>query len=47
MIVPDATDSTKSLLLDRIRDKIRLKDCSIKTETAHVDRVRRFGLFHH
>ena len=47
MIVPNATDSTKSLLLDCIRDKIRLKDYSIKTETAYVDWVRRFVLFHH
>ena len=46
MIVPDATDSTKSLLLDCIRDKIRLKDNSIKRETAYVDWVRRFVLFH-
>ncbi len=32
---------TKSLLFDRIRDKIRLKHYSIRTETAYVDRVGR------
>ena len=37
---------SKSLLLDRIRDKIRLKHYSIRTETAYVDWVRRFVLFH-
>ena len=47
MNAPDATGSTKSLLLDRIRDKIRLKHYSIRTETAYVDWVRRFVLFHH
>jgi integron integrase len=47
MHAPDATGTTKSLLLDRIRDKIRLKHYSIRTETAYVDWVRRFVNFHH
>jgi integron integrase len=47
MNAPDATGTTKSLLLDRIRDKIRLKHYSIRTETAYVDWVRRFVNFHH
>jgi integron integrase len=47
MNAPDATGSSKSLLLDRIRDKIRLKHYSIRTETAYVDWVRRFVVFHH
>ena len=47
MNAPDATGPTKSLLLDRIRDKIRLKHYSIRTETAYVDWVRRFVNFHH
>ena len=33
-------------LLDRLRDKIRLKHYSIRTEQAYVDWVRRFILFH-
>lgn len=47
MNAPDTTGPTKSLLLDRIRDKIRLKHYSIRTETAYVDWVRRFVNFHH
>jgi len=42
MNTPDTSGSTKSLLLDRVRDKIRLKHYSIRTETAYVDWVRRF-----
>jgi hypothetical protein len=45
MNTTDATGSTKSLLLDRIWDKIRLKHYSIRTETAYVDWVRRFVNF--
>jgi integron integrase len=47
MNAPDTTDTPKSLLLDRVRDKIRLKHYSIRTETAYVDWVRRFVNFHH
>ena len=47
MNAPDSTGPTKSLLLDRVRDKIRLKHYSIRTETAYVDWVRRFVNFHH
>ena len=47
MNTPNTTDLPKSLLLDRIRDKIRLKHYSIRTETAYVDWVRRFVNFHH
>ena len=47
MNAPDALGSSKSLLLDRVRDKIRLKHYSIRTETAYVDWVRRFVNFHH
>ena len=46
MNAPDAPDTPKSLLLDRVRDKIRLKHYSIRTETAYVDWVRRFVVFH-
>jgi integron integrase len=47
MNAPDAAGPKKSLLLDRVRDKIRLKHFSIRTETAYVDWVRRFVVFHH
>ena len=33
-------------LLDRVRDKIRVKHYSIRTEQAYVDWIRRFILFH-
>ncbi|MBI5753073.1 MAG: phage integrase N-terminal SAM-like domain-containing protein [Hydrogenophilales bacterium] len=33
-------------LLVRVRDKIRLKHYSIRTEQAYTDWVRRFILFH-
>jgi len=33
-------------LLDRVRDKIRLKHYSIRTEQAYVDWIRRFICFH-
>jgi site-specific recombinase XerD len=33
-------------LLDRVRDKIRVKPYSIRSEHAYVDWVRRFVLFH-
>ncbi|MGQ0578332.1 MAG: phage integrase N-terminal SAM-like domain-containing protein [Betaproteobacteria bacterium] len=42
MNTPDTTGPAKSLLLDRVRDKIRLKHCSIRTETAYVDWIHRF-----
>jgi hypothetical protein len=44
MNTPNATSPAKSLLLDRIRDKIRLKHYSIRNETAYVDWIRRFIL---
>lgn len=34
-------------LLDQVRDKIRLKHYSIRTEQAYVDWIKRFVLFHH
>jgi len=46
MNAPEAAGPKKSLLLDRVRDKIRLKHYSIRTETAYVDWVRRFVVFH-
>jgi hypothetical protein len=46
MNAPDTTGPKKSLLLDRVRDKVRLKHYSIRTETAYVDWIRRFVVFH-
>jgi hypothetical protein len=34
-------------LLDQVRDIIRLKHYSIRTERAYVDWIKRFILFHH
>lgn len=33
-------------LLDQVRDKLRTKHYSIRTEKSHVDWIRRFILFH-
>lgn len=46
MNTPTAASPAKSLLLDRVRDKIRLKHYSIRTETAYVEWIRRFIRFH-
>jgi integron integrase len=37
----------KPKLLDQVRDKIRLKHYSIRTEEAYVDWIKRFILFQH
>jgi integron integrase len=44
----DGVDSfaAPSRLLDRVRDKIRLRHYSIRTEQAYVDWIRRFILYH-
>lgn len=39
-------DAAKPRLLDEVRNKIRLKHYSIRTEIAYVDWVRRFIRFH-
>ncbi len=36
----------KPRLLDQVRQKIRFKHYSIRTEQAYVDWIRRFILFH-
>ena len=38
--------STPGLLLDRVRERIRLRHYSIRTEQAYCDWIRRFILFH-
>ncbi len=37
---------TKPKLPNRMRDKIRLKHCSIRTEATYVDWTRRYMLFY-
>ena len=46
--VADATlaEPPRPRLLDRVRNKIRLKHYSIRTEKAYVDWVRRYVHFH-
>jgi integron integrase len=41
-----ATDTGKPKLLDQVRDAIRLRHYSIRTEQAYTDWIRRFILFH-
>ena len=43
-MVPGAAPAPK--LLDRLRDHLRTRHYSIRTETAYVDWARRFILFH-
>ncbi len=38
--------SNKPLLLDRVRERCRVKHYSIRTENCYVDWIRRFILFH-
>ena len=40
------TSSEAPRLLNQVRDKIRLKHYSIRTEQAHTDWVKRFSLLH-
>jgi integrase len=41
-----ATDAAAPRLLDRVRDRIRVKHYSLRTEQAYVDWIRRFIGFH-
>ena len=42
----DISATQEPRLLDRMRERIRLKHYSIRTEYAYLDWVRRFILFH-
>jgi integron integrase len=44
--LPKATPHNKPKLLDQVRDVIRRKHFSIRTEQSYVDWIRRFILFH-
>ena len=45
-ILTPGPQQNKSKLLDQVRDVIRLKHYSIRTEQSYVDWIRRFILFH-
>ncbi|MDD5461810.1 MAG: integron integrase [Methylococcales bacterium] len=47
MITPSATPPKAPKLLDQVRDKIRLKHYSLRTEQAYTDWIKRFVLFNH
>ena len=44
--VPLASRQGKPKLLDRVRDAIRFKHYSLRTEQVYVDWIKRFILFH-
>jgi len=46
MNIPEPAEPRRSPLLDQLRDRIRLKHYSIRTEQAYVDWVRRYIVFH-
>ena len=46
MSAPPQTSRSEPRLLDRVRDKIRLKHYSIRTEQAYTDWVKPFIVFH-
>jgi hypothetical protein len=41
-----ATLPSSPRLLDQVRDRLRVKHYSLRTETAYVDWIKRFILFH-
>jgi hypothetical protein len=45
-IVPAKAKQNKPKLLDQVRDVVRRKHFSIRTEQVYVDWIRRFILFH-
>src|SRR5215210_4711090 len=44
--MPGGSMPAQPRLLDQVRDKIRLKHYSIRTEQAYLDWIKRFILFH-
>ena len=44
--LPTSASPNKSKLLDQVRNAIRLKHYSIRTEQSYTDWIRRFILFH-
>jgi len=47
MKISPQSDGRNPKLMDRVRDAIRLKHYSIRTEKIYCDWIRRFILFHH
>ena len=43
---PEKTDAPKPRLLDQVRDTIRRKHYSIRTEQSYIDWIKRFIYFH-
>ena len=46
MTKPETTDAKKPRLLDQVRDTIRRKHYSIRTEQSYIDWIKRFIFFH-
>jgi integron integrase len=46
-IVPFPEATSRPKLLDQVRDAIRSRHCSRRTEQAYVDWIRRYIVFHH
>jgi len=46
LILMPGAEPGKPKLLDQVRDTIRLKHYSLRTEQAYSDWIRRFILFH-
>jgi hypothetical protein len=46
LILPTQPASGKPKLLDQVRDAIRVRHYSIRTEQAYTDWIKRFILFH-
>ena len=46
MTTSDSDEKHPPKLLDQVRDAIRLKHYSIRTETCYVDWIKRYILFH-
>ena len=44
--IPEAVEPDKPKLLERVRDAIRRKHFSLRTEQVYVDWIKRFILFH-
>ncbi|HEY5892909.1 MAG TPA: phage integrase N-terminal SAM-like domain-containing protein [Chthoniobacterales bacterium] len=44
--ISESHEASKPKWLDRVRDALRLKHYSIRTEQAYCDWIRRFILFH-
>ena len=44
--VPDPASNGKPKLLERVREALRVKHYSIRTEESYTDWIRRFILFH-